>query len=174
MRTRAFLLLAVVTIAAHGAPRVLVAGAQQVSPAPAASPEIDAFVRQAFEELLDSGDIPDFALVSRLARIPVRQDVSPELSLGPDALPKRPPREFFLITEAALQSEANRTGETYRFLFISSPTIDGETASLHIGSGILLPRESRQIRLCCCSATAEFRRAVERWTFVRWTMRICS
>ena len=96
------------------------------------------------------------------------------LKLGRGALPQREGYEFYLISEGAAQSEADRARQPVTFITVDGPSISEDTAMVSLGVDVVFPREPKQTKLCCCTGRGEFRRAEGRWTFVKWADIICS
>src|SRR4029450_5888669 len=97
-----------------------------------------------------------------------------KMKLGPAALPKREGYEFYLISAATAQTTADSSGKLVHFLTVDSPNINGETATVRLGTDVAFPQQPNLGKMCCCSARGEFRRVSARWTFLKWTEFICS
>jgi hypothetical protein len=152
--------------------------APQASPATALRPagaETETFVRQALEDRLAAGDLPDIGLLGQSKHIAIRRELPKAgLTLGPGALPKRDGYEFELISAAEARSEATRTKRTISFVAIDEPVITGETATIWLGADLAWPDDPNVVKLCCCEGKARFSRARDRWAFVRWDTMECS
>lgn len=96
------------------------------------------------------------------------------MRLGVGAPPQREGYEFFLISIGTAQAEADKSRQEVRFITVDRPSITGDAATVSVGVDLVLPREPRVIKLCCCTGYGEFRRTNGRWTFVRWAETICS
>jgi hypothetical protein len=97
------------------------------------------------------------------------------LRLKDDALPHHDRVDFYLLSTAAAHAQADQTGQDVFFVIVDSPTIGAETASLQMGSDIVIHRDpSRQIiKMCCCDAVAVFNKVDGKWVFARWVNAIC-
>jgi hypothetical protein len=132
---------------------------QAVPPAPA---DVQAFVREALHERLDANQVPDVDVSAASTRVAIREEMpAAHMKLTSDALPHRDGVVFYLLSTAAAQAQADRTRIDVFFLIVDSPHIDGGTASLQIGSDIVIHHDpSRQIiKMCCCEDRAKFRRS---------------
>ena len=140
-----------------------------------ATPDIDALVKQAVEDRFAAKDLPDGNLLGKATRIAIREEM-PEagLTLSRAALPQRDGYSFVLISGAAAQAEADRTGRPVYFITVDQPSISGDTATLSLGVDVVSPREPKTINMCCCTGQGQFRRTGGRWTFVKWAQMICS
>jgi creatinine amidohydrolase len=137
--------------------------------------DIEALVRQALEDRVRAGDIPDFQLLGGTRRIGVRRELPlAGLTLGPDALPRIDGYEFYLVSAATAQADADRTKEKIRFVTVDRPSIAAETATIWMGTDFVSPADPTMIKMCCCEGRATFRHAGERWVFVEWTTTRCS
>jgi hypothetical protein len=137
--------------------------------------EVERLVRQALEDRIAAQDIPDGNLLRNATRVAIREEMPHSaLKLGRGALPQLPGFEFYLISEATAQGEADKTGQPVHFITVDLPSIVGDTATISIGLDLVPPREPEVIKLCCCTGSAEFRRLDGRWKFVKWTSTICS
>ena len=139
-----------------------------------ASPEIHLLVKQALEDRLSEARLPGGELLAS-ARVGVRVEMPlAGLRLGPEALPTHAGYEFYLVSAATAQVEADKTGERVHLIFVDRPSISGDSARVSLGVDIVWPREPQQIKLCCCIGEAEFRRTNGRWIFVQWANMVCS
>lgn len=145
-------------------------------PATLVPPEIETLVREALEDRLDAEDLPEMRSFRASVNIAILDELPrARLKLSPAALPRAVSGHVFsLVTTASAQATADRTGKEFSFLFVDVPSIAGETATILMGRDVTLPREPNATKLCCCSATGEFRRGAGRWTFVRWQERHCG
>jgi hypothetical protein len=151
---------------------------RQASPAGTlkpASAEIEAFVRQALEDRLAAGDLPDIGLLGRSTRLAIQRELPRSgLTIGPSALPERAGYEFELITATEAQSEASRTKRTIPFITVDEPIIMGDTATIWLGADLASPDDPTLVKMCCCEGKALFKRTGDRWTFVKWDTLQCS
>ncbi len=152
-----------------------VAHARPQSPERMASAEIDALVKQAVEDRFTARDLPDGNLLGKATRIAIREEM-PEagLKLSRAALPQRDGFSFVLISGAAAQAEADRSGRPVYFIAVDQPSITGDTATISLGVDVVSPREPKTISMCCCTGHGQFRRTGGRWAFVKWAQMICS
>jgi hypothetical protein len=142
---------------------------QQSAPARAEA-AIEELVRHALEGRFGARDIPDLPLLGKDSkRVAVRSDMrSPAVVLGPAALPAREGYEFFLVSEAEAQKEADRTGAFVHFIDVNGARIAGDTATIWLGVDFVFPRDKKLIKMCCCRGQAIFHREAGRWTFVKY------
>jgi hypothetical protein len=151
---------------------------RQASPAGTlkpASAEIEAFVRQALEDRLAAGDLPDIGLMGRSTHLTIRRELPKAgLTLGRGALPGRAGYEFELMTAAEAQSEASRTRRTIPFISVDEPVITGNTGTIWLGADLASPDDPTLVKLCCCEGKALFKRTGDHWTFVKWDTMQCS
>ena len=140
-----------------------------------ASPEIQSFVRQAIEDRLRAGQLPDGNLLGNVTRIAIREEM-PEAGQrnGPASLPQVEMREFYLISQVEAQTEADKTGRAQHFISVDRPSIAGDVGTVWVGVDVVFPREPKVIKMCCCTGLGQFRLAEGRWTFVNWTGMTCS
>lgn len=161
---RAFILACVLTAAAPTQP----------SSIPVAPAQIQTLVKQALENRLSANDIPDLNLLRSAARIAVRQDMrQARMTLTSDALPHLAGYTSYLVSSTDLQAEADRTEQDVFFVTVDRPSIDQDSATVWLGTGLVLPRTSHSLKLCCCVSQGQFHRDGA-WRFVEWLQRICS
>ena len=143
----------------------------QASAAP--SPEVESLIKQALEDRLAANDIPDGILLAR-SRIAVLQSM-PKTggTLTSRALPQRDGFEFYLLSGKDAQVEADRIGRNVPYIVVDQPAIAGDTATLAIGVDFVAPRDSKSVKQCCCTGTAQFKQTAGKWTFLKWTRMIC-
>ena len=171
----------------HSTPAILLAlclsvpmaagGLAQTPPHPAAPfapDELQTFVRAALADRLQANDLPDKNLL-HAPRIGVR-DMMPQahLTLREAALPAVDGYDLFLLSPSDAQAEADRRKTSVAFITVDEPVIAGDTATIWLGVDIAVPSQSGLVKLCCCSGKAEFRRAGNSWTFVKWSGVVCS
>jgi hypothetical protein len=148
---------------------------QDLPPAPA---DVQGFVREALQERLNANAVPDFQLSARSRRIALRAEMPlAGLRLTEDALPRHERLDFYLLSTPIAQAQADQSGQDVFFVIVDSPTITGETASLKIGSDIVLHRDPshQTVKLCCCDGVAVFKKVDGKWAFSRWANGItCS
>ena len=171
--------LAMVAVSAVFVSPLLVAGVRPLvraeSPQAPTRAEIDAFVKQAIEDRFAAKNIPDFNLLGPGTKITIREEMpAARMRLGKDALPERPGYEFYLISQAATQQQADTTQRELSFIAVDGPSITGETAVISLGVDVTFPTDPKIAKLCCCTGRGEFRRVNGRWTFVKWADMICS
>ena len=161
-----------------GAPALGRDAQDTAAPSPAnrtAGIEIQAFVRQALEDRLEAGNLPDGNLLRNSTRVALREEMpAAGMKLGSEALPRRKEYEFYLISTAAAQSEADKIGKPVYFIIVDQASVGEDTATALLGVDLVLPRDSTMTKLCCCRGVAQFRRIAGRWTFVTWANRVCS
>ncbi len=140
-----------------------------------ATPDIETLVKQAVEDRFAAKDLPDGNLLGKATRIGIREEM-PEagLKLSRAALPQRDGFSFVLISGAAAQAEADRSGRPVYFITVDQPSITGDTATVSLGVDVVSPREPKTISMCCCTGQGQFRRTGGRWAFVKWARMICS
>ncbi|HET9371074.1 MAG TPA: glycoside hydrolase family 3 N-terminal domain-containing protein [Vicinamibacterales bacterium] len=139
---------------------------------PIASPDLQAFVREALEDRLDAGELLNEGLRGRTTGIPVEPSIPrSRVRIGPAALPRRDGFQFLLTTLEAAQLEADIARTPLYMLAIDAVTLSDGTASIWIGSNIVV--SSGSFPACCCRREAHFRRDQGRWVFVRWGETLC-
>jgi hypothetical protein len=148
---------------------------QAQSPEAMATSDVEVLVKQAVEDRIGARDIPDGNLLGKATRIAIREEM-PEagLKLGRAALPQLAGYEFFLISEAAAQAQADRVRRAVYFITVDRPSIIADTATVSLGVDVAFPREPKTIKMCCCTGQGQFLRVGGRWTFVKWGQTICS
>ena len=144
----------------------------QANTAPSA--EIESLIKQALEDRLAENDIPDGILLGR-TRIAILQ-VMPRTgqTLTNRALPQRAGTEFYLLSSRDAQAEADRTGKNVPYIFVDQPAIDGDSGSLSIGVDFVMPRDKKQVKLCCCTGFGQFKKVAGKWTLLKWARMVCS
>jgi hypothetical protein len=170
VRTVAYALVAVAVLGVTG---TRARSAQ--SAATPASPEIEAFVRAALQDRFAADDIPDLSLARAPHRIGIRREMGrAHLLLSDSALPSIDGYEFFLQPEADAQAIADARNSGVLQIVVDEPRINGDAATISIGTDQVLPRDPNLVKLCCCTATLQFHRVKDRWTFVRSIAVVCS
>jgi hypothetical protein len=140
-----------------------------------ATAAIELLVKQAVEDRFTAGDLPDRSLLGTSTRIAIREEMpAAGVKLGGGALPQLEGYEFYLISGASAQSEAERTQRAITFITVDGPSITDDTATVSLGVDVTAPLRPNEVKLCCCSGEAQFRRAEGRWTFVNWVGTTCS
>jgi hypothetical protein len=164
---RALIVTALLTLVHGQAPAVQ--GTDSSSQAQATAGEVDALIRQVLADRIGAKDIPDFQLLRGAKRIAVRSDgVGFRLTLGKGALPALEGYELRLVSTGEAQAEAERTQANVHFIAIDHLNIGGDTAGLWIGVDFAMAPNPKWVKMCCCSRSLEYRRAEDRWVFVRW------
>jgi len=165
-------------VAAEGLHDVAPNGVRHMAQPPAprsVSPRIAEFVRQALADRFTAGDIPDLGLVEDRTHVFVRREMFGDgLLLGPDALPAMPGVKFELVALKEAEARAAHSGRNVVFISVDRPQVSGDTASIWLGVDIAVPPRSGVIKMCCCTSLAEFRRADDRWAFVKYSRTTCS
>lgn len=133
----------------------------------AAARDINTLIRQVLADRIPAKDIPDYGLLRGAKRITVRSDFV-RFSLGQDALPALEGYELRLISTAEAPAEAERTQTNVYFIAIENLQIGADTAGLWIGVDFAMPSDPKQVKMCCCSRSLEYRRVGDRWVFLRW------
>jgi hypothetical protein len=148
------------------------AGSSPLGPAPA---DIEALVRQALEDRLAARGLPDGHLFGAATRIPIREEMPrAAMRLEPGALPRRDGYEFYFVSVAAAQAEADRSKQRVHLIIVDSPQIAGDVATISLGVDLLMPSEPDVMILCCCRGNGQFRRKNDQWTFDKWIATVCS
>ncbi len=156
---------------------LLAAGLRQTPPSelPVADEAIQRFVRAALEERIAAKDLPDLGMLRNQTRIGIREEMpGARLRLDQRALPHVHGLDFYLITQAAAQAQADRTKDSVAFLIVERPVINGDEATVRLGSDVAIPTNPKVVKMCCCESDGQFRRVDGRWTFVKWTLMQCS
>ena len=133
----------------------------------ATSGEMDGLVRQVLADRIAANDIPSLNIARGTKRITVLSDPV-RLPISKDALPAIDGYDFRLITAEEAQAESDKTKLFVYFIAIERLQIQGDTASLWIGMDFTMPSDSKLAKMCCCSRPLDYRRADDRWVFVRW------
>jgi hypothetical protein len=60
------------------------------------------------------------------------------------------------------------------FIIVNSASVTGDTGIIRLGTDVLLPTNSRSIKLCCCVADGTFSGATSGWQFKAWSNFVCS
>src|SRR5262245_35173680 len=137
--------------------------------------EVETFVKQAIEDRFAAKNIPDFNLLDKGPRIAIREEMPfAGKKLTKSALPQREGYEFFLISQADSQAQADASNRHVYFITVDRPAITGDTASISLGVDVTFPSKPAMAKLCCCTGRGEFRRVDGRWTFVKWSEMICA
>jgi hypothetical protein len=141
----------------------------------AAAGDVELLVRQALEDRLAAKNVPDGNLLGSSTRIGIREEMPKAgMKLGREALPQREGYEFFLISLAEAQAEADQSGKPVHVITVDRPSLAEDTATLWLGVDVAFPREPKVIKLCCCTGQGQFRRVEGRWRFVKWASMVCS
>jgi hypothetical protein len=148
----------------------------QVGPIANAPAEIQTLVRQAIEDRIRAGDVPDLDLrFGRNRNLHIRREISrANLLLADDALPHVEGFTFSILTKAELQAESDRLNQSSMFIIVNAAGIQNDTATVELGTDILLPTTSKAGKLCCCIGAGSFKRAVLGWTLDHWGSIVCS
>ena len=156
-------------------------GDQQISGAPAepwpdAAANIQKFVRDALADRLKAGNIPDLDLRAGQNRtLNIRREITRDRKrLSDEALPRLDGFTLTLRTLPELQAETDRTNRSPMFIIVNSVGLAEESGTIDMGTDVLLPTNSRQIKLCCCVARGTFARSTAGWTFQSWSNFVCS
>jgi len=140
-----------------------------------ASQGVNIFVKQALEDLLERRALPDGNLLLNSTRIAVRSDLPRSaMRLGSEALPERPGLNFYLLSPAAAQLEANRSKQSVYLITVDSPKLVQDSATLSVGIDLVVPSDPKVAVMCCCTGHGEFRRVDGRWRFTQWLSMICA
>jgi hypothetical protein len=141
----------------------------------AASPAIQAFVRQAIADRFAARDIPDFGMLSESGEILIRQETgNPNSDLTFEAVPQTNDRPFLLIQQSVAQARADATATSIVFITVGRVVVNGPDATINLGVDTVDPRSPGTIKLCCCSGDAKYHRVGDEWKFVRWESQVCS
>jgi hypothetical protein len=155
---------------------VCLAAAQDPSLLPVAPPSVQSFVQQALQDRLTAGDIPDLHLVQRTQPIRIRAEMpGAKFRLSDAAIPEISGFSLSLVTLSDAQAEADASNHDLMVVFVDSPQIAGNTASIQIGTDVVIHHQAQKVfKTCCCRAMAQFRLEHERWVFAKWMDMICS
>lgn len=164
---RRALIVAVLLALAH-AYTLAKQGTDSSSKAQGNADDVNAVIHQVLADRITARDIPDFGLLSGAKRIAVRSGAGLSLALGKDALPVIEGYELRLISSEEAQAEAERTGTNVHFIVVDRFRSFGDTVSLWIGVDFAMAPNPDAVKLCCCSRSLTYRRANDRWVFVRW------
>jgi hypothetical protein len=175
MPRRMILIIAAAVITAQSLPGSARQGTQLDPNLRQATAEVHLLVKQSLESVLAENKLPDGNLLGSSTRIAIREELRrAKLRLGREALPQREGYEFYLISEAQTQTEADRTSRAVHYITVDQPSITGETATLSVGVDVTFPRVPRVTKLCCCTGHGQFQRIDGRWTFLKWSGMTCS
>jgi hypothetical protein len=139
--------------------------------------QIQSFVQQAVQDRLNAGDIPDFGALRNVHQLIVREEMPrAKQRLSKSALPERTSFAVSLRSLSEIQAEADTSNQDLPTLVIDLPQIDGDSASVWIGTDIVIHHQSeRKIsKQCCARGQAHFRREGATWVFVKWTGLVIS
>jgi len=148
--------------------------AQPRSALPEASAEIQDLVRDAIADRFRADDIPDINLLPDRTHVFVLRELgSAHLKLTDRALPSLREAHFALISADDTHAMAARTGRDVVYIAVDGPLINGDSATISLGVDFV-PANTSSVKMCCCSGRAQFSKAAERWTFVKWISMTCS
>jgi hypothetical protein len=135
-----------------------------------APPDVLALVRDALQQRLNANAIPDFDVTRAAKRVPIREEMPlARMRLNETVLPHVDGVQFYLLSTATAQAQADAAREDVIILIVDSPQIRDATATLLLGMDLVLwhdPAHER-LKLCCCDHTAEFTKRDNRWVFLR-------
>jgi hypothetical protein len=134
-----------------------------------ASPEIEAFVREALRDRLVARDFPDVSLLGLADKKPVlvRAELPASgVQITARALPSVPDLVLTLITLPEAQRIATRTGQPLHLLAIDHVRVIQSDAAMWFGVDLLVPTGLG--KMCCCERDALFRKQADGWRFQRW------
>jgi hypothetical protein len=153
----------------------LIAACRTTAPLPnrSAQGDIEVLVKQALEDRLAAGNLPDGHLLDS-SRVAIREDMpGASMRLGGGALPQRNGYEFYLISRRAAQAESERSKRRIHFIVVDNPRIDGDAATISLGVDVVEPFEPGVVSMCCCTGRGQFRNTGGRWVFVKWAGVVC-
>lgn len=139
-----------------------------------ASPQVEALVRVAIGERYRAGDIPDQNLIQGKDTVFIFNEMETSAYLLSQAsVPTSQATRFVLVgrTEARDLAYGSRLG--LHLVQVDHIEIKEDRASLRIGVDVYPDPTSGGVRLCCCSARAQFGRKANTWEFVKWSDKIC-
>ncbi len=141
----------------------------------ACSQAVQVLASAALAHIAEARDLPDFGLVAADRPIFVSDFISGlGCELQDEVLPASSGLPLRLASPAQLQSAANTHGQAQYVEVSDARGFDDMHASIIIGVGMLLPEDSDQGLLCCCSGEATFRDVESKWVFIKWASSICS
>ena len=139
------------------------------------SEEVQALASAALAYIVEARDLPDFQLLADDRPILVSSHIGGlTCELQDEILPASLALPMRLASPAQLQSAANVDGRAQYVDMSNARGFEGTQASLTIGVGMLLPEDSNQGLLCCCSARATFGKVGGTWVFTGWTSSVCA
>jgi hypothetical protein len=137
--------------------------------------EIETLVRDALENHLSGKRVFERVISDTSRSIAIRMDLPQAgMRLSSGALPRHARYEFRLVSLAEAQAEADRTQQPFFFVEVDRPVIDGETATMWVGTDLTLPSKSDWVKTCCCDGVGHFRRVDGRWIFVKLDVTKCA
>ena len=141
----------------------------------AASAAVEDLVRQALQDRFGADDIPDLALLEDRSHVLLSSELRrARLQLTARALPRIEGTRFALIGVADAQALADRSHHDVVSLTVDDPAIEGDRASLWIGTDLTIPSQKGVVRMCCCEGRGDFKKMDGRWIFVKWALTRCS
>ncbi len=81
--------------------------------------------------------------------------------IPPAALPAG--TRLALVSLADLQRQADRTNQPVAFIRFFELDVHGDSAGVSVGVDLLLPSQSKAIKMCCCSSSARWEKRGGQW-----------
>ena len=135
------------------------------------------FVRDALQDRLFAGDIPDIQLAggqtAKLLYVRTDMPVS-KMKLTAEALPQLPGVVLKLVSLSEAGELVARTGETVAFVTVDRVHLGDREATVWLGADFVAPERLGVIKMCCCEGEARFIRREGRWVFEKWGLLRCA
>jgi hypothetical protein len=147
---------------------------QVPAPAPPVSPDVAVFIERAIEDRYAWRAIPDGRNYGSPRAYLQRELIGAKLTLTAEAVPQREGTEFVLLSREEARALADKTKAGIDLIYVDAPLISGDTATLTIGTTMVMPSAFRGGVQGGCESVGEFKKTDGRWRFVPWVRRICG
>ena len=108
----------------------------------------------------DPKSLEDSGLLPASGPIYIAAELGERVRLAPAALPAGP--RFVIAPQADIQHIADRTNHEVAYIRLAID-VHGDSASVSAGVDLLLPAQSKAIKLCCCDASGRWDKRGGRW-----------
>ena len=110
--------------------------------------------------LTDPKSLADSGLLPATGPIYIAAELGERARIAQAALP--PSARFMIAPQAELQHQADRTNHEVAYIRLAID-VHGDTASVSAGVDILLPAQSKAIKMCCCDSSGRWTKRGGRW-----------
>jgi len=135
-------------------------------------------VRAELQRYLDGAELPDAGLLPKDSLPVVCSDITVSVAqqqqpavITAAALPGA--KRFVLRPRAELQAQADKADANVAYISFGVE-LAGDEADVDFGVDILLPTQSKAVKLCCCSSSDHFSRKQGTWKFVSRGTTMCG